>query len=376
MKRYSADIAIIGAGIIGLAHAYMALKKGYRVVLFEKDQFAVGASVRNFGLIWPIGQPAGHDLEMALASRRQWLDVADKAAFWINQNGSLHLAYREDEWSVLTEFAQMNKVEGYDFQLLDRTSVLSKSQVVNPKELLGALWSSTECTVNSRIAVRKLPLWLEQDYGLILRFNTQVREVNLPMVETADEQWSVDRVILCSGADFQTLFPETFRSIGITKCKLQMMKARIADQSVVLGPALCAGLTLRHYKAFKECPSLSIMDERFDKENSMFKKYGIHVLLSQNNDGELIIGDSHEYGATVEPFDKTEIDASILNYLRTFISIPKIEVTERWHGVYAKLPQNSYCVVEADKGVSFVNGLGGAGMTLSFGLAEQVVDRL
>ena len=50
----SVDIAIVGGGIAGLAHAYMALRKGYRVVLFEREEFAVGASVRNFGLIWRI----------------------------------------------------------------------------------------------------------------------------------------------------------------------------------------------------------------------------------------------------------------------------------------------------------------------------------
>src|SRR5688572_28160179 len=93
MEDRSADIAIVGAGIAGLAHAYMALRKGYRVVLFERDQFAVGASVRNFGLVWPIGQEPGVGLDRALRAREHWLDVARQAGFWIHQNGSLHLAY-------------------------------------------------------------------------------------------------------------------------------------------------------------------------------------------------------------------------------------------------------------------------------------------
>ena len=41
----SADIAIVGAGMAGLAHAYMALRKGYKVVLFDRDQLALGASI-------------------------------------------------------------------------------------------------------------------------------------------------------------------------------------------------------------------------------------------------------------------------------------------------------------------------------------------
>src|SRR5436190_5911510 len=87
----SADIAVVGAGIVGLAHAYMALRKGYKVVLFERDHFAVGASVRNFGLLWPIGQMPGKGLDRALRAKQHWTTVAEEAGIWINQNGSLHV---------------------------------------------------------------------------------------------------------------------------------------------------------------------------------------------------------------------------------------------------------------------------------------------
>ena len=74
-----ADIAIVGAGILGLAHAYEAAKKGLRVVVFERSQRVSGASVRNFGMIWPVGQPHGPLHEMALRSRSRWLQVLEGA---------------------------------------------------------------------------------------------------------------------------------------------------------------------------------------------------------------------------------------------------------------------------------------------------------
>src|SRR5690349_6122051 len=148
-----ADIAIVGAGIAGLAHAYMALRKGYSVVLFERDQFAVGASVRNFGLSWPIGQEPAVGLDFALRARQHWQDVAAQAGFWFKPNGSLHLAYHDDEWDVLHQFATLFKDAPYQYLLLSPDQVVAKSGVVVRDGLRGALWSSTEATVNPREAL-------------------------------------------------------------------------------------------------------------------------------------------------------------------------------------------------------------------------------
>ena len=367
-----ADIAIVGAGIVGLAHAWMALRKGFRVVLFERDQYAVGASVRNFGLIWPIGQRPHDGLDMALRSREHWLDVAARAGLWINPNGSLHVGHHQDEWEVLHEFVSLHAGAGFEMELLSREESLKRSEILNPHGLLGSLWSRTECTVNPLQAIRRIPLWLQEEWGLQYRPGQQVQGIAMPHIETSQEKWQAGKVIICSGADFQTLYPQAYRSRNITRCKLQMMKA-VESKTKWMGPSLCAGLTLRHYPSFKDCPSLQKLDSRYDRENSAYKELGIHVLLSQNNDGELIIGDSHAYGLTHEPFDSTLIDSIILDYLKKFVSIADFKITTRWHGIYPKLPDENFWVEEVEPDVTIVNGLGGAGMTLSFGLAENVM---
>jgi D-hydroxyproline dehydrogenase subunit beta len=374
MNKNSADIAIVGGGIVGLAHAYMALKKGLRVVLFEREQFAVGASVRNFGLIWPIGQEPGIGLDRALRGRQHWLEVARESGFWINTNGSLHLAYHNDEWDVINEFA-VQYHRDYSAYILTPDEVLRKSNVIKRENLKGGLYSELDCTVNPREAIRRIPVWLEEKYGLIRRFGQLVHETGNSQVKTATEQWHADQILICSGADFETLYPHIYKELNLTKCKLQMMKA-VSSSNLTIGPSLCAGLTLRHYAAFSKCPSLIKVDQRYDQENIRFREDGIHVLLSQNGAGELIIGDSHHYGKTLEPFDKEEINQTILNYLGTFIELGQLTITERWNGVYPKLPGEISLVMEAETGVKIINGLGGAGMTLSFGLAEEVIARL
>ncbi|MFZ6010706.1 MAG: TIGR03364 family FAD-dependent oxidoreductase [Bacteroidota bacterium] len=371
----SADIAVVGAGIVGLAHAYMALKKGYSVVLFEREQFAVGASVRNFGLLWPIGQEPGKGLDRAMRSREHWLEVTQQAGIWLKKNGSLHVVHHDDEWNVLQEFISLYKASRYQCKLITPAEVLKMAPCVRRQSLKGGLWSDTESTVYSREAIRRIPLWLEEKYGLILKFGHTVTEVSMPSIKTSRESWNVKKVFICSGADFETLYPTAYDAYPLKKCKLQMLKA-VTKKRFDLGPSLCGGLTLRHYAAFSKCPSLKRLDERYDQQSGEYKKHGVHVLLAQNNYGELIIGDSHHYGTTMEPFDLEFVNDIILEYLHSFVDLGEIRITERWHGVYPKLAGNIDLVIEPEPGVTIVNGLGGAGMTLSFGLAEEVVNKL
>ncbi len=368
----SADVAIVGAGIVGLAHAYMALRRGLRVVIFERDQIAVGASVRNFGLIWPVGQEPGDGLRRALRSRGHWREVAAQAGIWCNQSGSLHLAYAQDEQDVLEEFVNLYRQADYECMLISPLSACKKSPAIKKEGLRSALWSETEMTVNPREAIRRIPFWLEEKYGLTLRFGQVVTEVNLPNIRTALESWSVQRVVVCSGADFETLFPTDFAATNLRKCRLQMMKATTKSR-MELGPSLCGGLTLGHYAAFSKCSMLRKVLDRFNAENPLLSANGIHILVSQNNAGELIIGDSHHYVDTVEPFDSEAVNKLIIQYMEAFLPIKDYEITERWHGVYPKSSNSLNIVIEPLPGVQIVNGLGGAGMTLSFGLAEEIV---
>ncbi len=67
--------------------------KRFTVKVFERNGQAVGASIRNFGMVWPIGQPSGTLYKRAMCSRQIWKDIAIDAGFWYEQTGSLHVAY-------------------------------------------------------------------------------------------------------------------------------------------------------------------------------------------------------------------------------------------------------------------------------------------
>lgn len=368
----SVDVAVVGAGIVGLAHVLAAAKRGLKVVVFERDEWVVGASIRNFGLVWPVGQPAGRLYERALRSREIWREVAAQAGFWYADTGSLHLAHNRDELDVLEEFLETTSTaREQGCELLSPPAVAEKSAAARRDGLLGALWSPTELNVDPRQAIPAVAATLGREYGVEFCFGTAVTGISAPIVETTAGRWRADRVFVCGGGDFETLYPDAFAKSGLVRCKLQMMRTPPQPGDWHLGPSLCAGLTLLHYRAFEHCESLGPLRERLTGELPFHVENGIHVLLSETSAGELTIGDHHEYGLTHDPFLREEINAAILSYLKTFAHAPTFEVSERWYGVYPYLEGSSEVVFRPAPGVTVVNGLGGAGMTLSFGLAEE-----
>lgn len=373
MNAQKVDVAIVGAGIVGLAHAYIAARSGRRVAVFERNPAANGASIRNFGMIWPIGQPAGPLHEMALRSRALWVDVLQQAKLPFFATGSLHVAYRDDEAAVGKEFSDKAPSLGYECAWLDPRETLERTRAIRPEGLLGALWSPTELTVDPRQVISSLPKFLAERFGVHFYFNTAVHRVDTSLLETKDQRWEADSIIVAGGDDFQTLFPESLREQGLTRCKLQMMRTAPQPQGWALGPSLAFGLTFKHYPTFQICSSLHALKERIERETPEFEKWGIHVMVSQNASGELTLGDSHEYGIAVDIFDKSVINRLILDYARQYLSVPTLEIAEYWHGVYAKHPAHAYLDFSPVKGVRVVIVTTGIGMTMSFGIAEQTL---
>ena len=144
------DDAVVGAGIVGLAHAYQLARRGRRVVVFERNARASSASVRNFGMLWPIGQPFGPLRSLAERSLRWWLEVLGSSGLWHEQTGSLHLAYRDDEAQVLREFALESRDHGEPFELLGPAAVADRARAVVQDGLQLALDSRDEVCVDPR----------------------------------------------------------------------------------------------------------------------------------------------------------------------------------------------------------------------------------
>jgi FAD dependent oxidoreductase TIGR03364 len=366
---------VIGAGIVGLALARALAQRGCRVTVFERNEYAVGASIRNFGMIWPIGLPNGLPYERALRSRALWCEFLDDADLWHARSGSLHVAFADDEMAVIEEYAAANR-SLRPCEVLDAAETAARSPAVVRDGLRGALWNADEMLVDPRLALRALPAWLGARFGVEFRWREAVTRIEHPYVWSGSRRHAADRIYVASGPDFETLYPEVFGAAPITKCKLQMLRLAPQPGNFAMGPALCAGLSFVHYPGFQVAPSVAALRARYATQYTGLLAHGIHVMAVQNGRGEITIGDSHEYAHTHDPFDETALNEQMLAYLRGFANFPDWRIAQTWHGIYSKLTDgSSELVVEPEPGVTIVNapGGGGLGMTLSFGLCEEIV---
>ncbi len=368
---------VIGAGIVGLATARALSVKGFRVTVIERNQKAVGASVRNFGMVWPIGQPDGILYNRAIRSKQIWKEIADSVGLWYDEVGSLHVAHKQDEWDVLQELYSAFSTNGRPVQLMSPEAISKSFNGINQQNLLGGLYSNTEMIVDPREAIAAIPEYLQEYLGVRFIWNTTVTEVSGGHIKAGNQQFQADLICVCSGPDFETLYPELYASQALTKCKLQMMRFAPGKKDWRIGTSICGGLSLIHYHSFKAAPSLEKLKSRYNLEMSEYLDWGIHVMVSQNDKGELTVGDSHEYAHNFDPFDRASLNKMILDYLKTFALTDDWQLIQSWHGIYPKMTNGATeMILQPESAVYIVNGLGGNGMTLSFGLAEEIVAKL
>lgn len=368
MAKAKAKIAIVGGGIVGLGLAYAAVRRGIQVEVFERNERAIGASIRNFGMLWPIGQAWGKPFERSLRSRRLWGELAKEAGFWIDKRGSLLLARREDEWQLAQEFYETRQDKGYQLEVWSKEQVLAHSPAARKKGLIGGLFSATEAIVDPREAIDSITALLQEQYAVTFHFKHSIHPEKLQQLSQSHAH-----VFIASGQDLESLYPEILLESGITKVKLQMMATGPQPPGWHMGPAIYGGLTLQHYNSYAHCRLLPKLKKRIAEETPDFNQWGIHVMMAQNGLGELVIGDTHEYGHTHDPFIREEANQLVMDYLLEMTTFPQTHISRTWIGIYAKLAGKIDFIYSPEKNITLVNGLGGAGMTFSMGLGEEVI---
>lgn len=381
------DVVVVGAGIIGLAHAAHAVANGLTVTIIERDHHAAGASVRNFGHCCITAQ-SGELYELAKTSRKYWLEFAEQAGFWAVESGAVVLARTDAEMAVLRELSAAR--EPGQVQLLSPAATRERLDPVAAglpdggtrqgdwPGLVGGAFLRDDLRVDPRTTVAKLAEWLSRQPGVELHWNTAAlgfsQSPDGVTVQTSRGVLQAKQVFVCVGHDVDYLFPDLAAEHRIQRCALQMSLAA-GPAGVRFTPAVLTATSMLRYPAFTDMPAAEALRSEVEAKQPELLDIGANVMFTQRPDGTIILGDSHHYHRTADPFlDETVTDA-LNNDISGRIGRP-LEIIERWQGIYASSDVAPILVRDIQPGVTVVSVTSGVGMTLSFGLAHRNVSRL
>jgi D-hydroxyproline dehydrogenase subunit beta len=362
------DLAIVGAGIVGLGHAVDAVARGLSVAVIERDDFARGASVRNFGHCCVTAQ-SDDALRYAMTARPVWQRLAKAAGFWFSDAGTVVVARADDEYTVLAEFRAARGAD--QVVLLDAAEVHDRVPV-GPGVVGGALLP-LDLRVDPRSAAPAIAAWLT-DQGVRLHRGTTVWGVEPGVVTTSRGPIRARWTVVAVGHDVDRHFPELATEAGVTRCSLHML--RVANPTGrTIDPGVFTGLSLLRYGGFAASPTLVDLRARFAATNRRLLDSGLNLMFTQLPDGDLTIGDTHTYGRTVAAYRDEELDDLVRTEIAGLLGVDGLTVRQRWRGVYASAPA-PFLVATPMPDVRVVSVTSGIGMTTALGLAPEVLDDL
>jgi sarcosine oxidase subunit beta len=211
----TADVVVVGGGVLGCATAYYLAQKGSSVVLVEKDELCQGASSRNTGAIHISGKDSA-DKVLARESVRVFETLHEELGeeFEFERTGAICLIQREEDLERRLGIMRRDQEMGIDVTFLQPEEVVKIAPSFSTR-ICGAIWCPTDGHLN--------PIKLTLAYArgakrLGAEIRTHTRAIAIRMegnriqaVETSEGSIATHTVVNAVGAHAE----EIFRMVGL-----------------------------------------------------------------------------------------------------------------------------------------------------------------
>lgn len=158
----SGDVAVVGAGLIGLAIAFELAERGAVVRVYDRDEPARAASWAGAGMLSPYAEPIDeallHLCEASLSAYPAFVArIRDASGVdpHLHLNGHVHAAFDDLAVERMRERADALRARGVACEVLDRTRVLAMEPWLGANAT-GALAIAGEGQVDNRLLGRAL----------------------------------------------------------------------------------------------------------------------------------------------------------------------------------------------------------------------------
>jgi glycine/D-amino acid oxidase-like deaminating enzyme len=145
----TADVVIIGAGVIGASIAYHLTRHGIRPLVLEKSDPAAGSSGACDGLVFMQSKKPGLHLKLALESRRRFDGLMDQigGSIEFRSPGGMCLIESASELAAMRLFVAEQRASGLDVELIDGDEARRREPCLSRK-VIAATFSALDSQVN------------------------------------------------------------------------------------------------------------------------------------------------------------------------------------------------------------------------------------
>ena len=243
---------VAGGGILGTWHALELAAAGFTVEHLEAEAGPMGASVRNFGLVWVSGRRSGAELDVARRARRRWEEVgAAVPGIGFRPMSSLTVACDASARAVMQAFAAHPDAAARSISFLEPDEVRACNPAVRG-DVAGALHGADDAVVEPCRAGGVARIW-PRPHGKRTRFQPGRRVVarrGPRSSATTGTRWEGDVVVLATGAAYDHLPGTEPIAARLRRVRLQMLETSpFARQRSAT--SLAGVDTLRYYPAYE-----------------------------------------------------------------------------------------------------------------------------
>jgi glycine/D-amino acid oxidase-like deaminating enzyme len=346
----SADVVVVGAGIVGAAAASELARRGLRVCLLDRGEVSSGTTGLGEGNVLASDKDAGPELELTVLGLRMYDELEERLGplARIRRKGALIVHPDAETWAGEAGRVARVRAAGVEASLLAPHEVAEREP-----GLTGALHGAAFFPGDLQCAPRAIARALAAEPGVEVRTGCRadgvtVRGGRVTGVATAGGEIAAGAVVLAAGVWTAPLAESAGLRLPVEPRKGQLVRLRVRDPE----PRL-----IRH----------KIVDGSYLRSvASGAAGLQVTTVLETTWEGHVLVGSSRERRGFDVEVDEAVSDAMVERAARLMPGIRGLERDDAWAGLRPWLPDHLPAIGPsgAAEGLWIATGHEGAGVAL------------